>query len=152
MPMSAALETPRSVLDPDLDPIAQARDIAPILIAEAPEIEALGQLTPTVVDALHASGLYRTLLPRQYNGYKAGLETFVKVMEPPAGADASTAWCLGQAVGCSLASAYVDPPVAQEIWGNDRRGVLAWGFQMQGRAKVVPGGYRVTGKWGYGSG
>ena len=32
----------------------------------------------------------------QFNGYSAGLETFVKVMETLAAADASTAWCLGR--------------------------------------------------------
>jgi alkylation response protein AidB-like acyl-CoA dehydrogenase len=134
------------------DPVAQAHAIAPILRAEGPGIEALGQLTPAVVEALHTSGLYRTLLPRQLNGYGAGLETFAKVMEILAAADASTAWCLGQSVGCSMAAAYVEPAVAREIWGDDPRGVLAWGFQMEGRARPVPGGYRVTGKWGFGSG
>src|SRR5471032_278533 len=69
-----------------------------------------------------------------------------------AAADASSAWCVGQAVGCSMAAAYVEPQIAQEIWGRDPRGVLAWGFQLEGRAKVVPGGYKVTGKWGFGSG
>jgi indole-3-acetate monooxygenase len=152
--MSAALELTKTATAFDLpaDPIAQAHDIAPILRAEAAAIEALGRLTPAVVDALHARGLYRTLLPRSLNGYGSGLDRFVKVMEILAGADASTAWCVGQASGCSMAAAYVDAPVAQEIWGNDPSGVLAWGFQLEGRAKVVPGGYRVTGKWGFGSG
>jgi len=150
--MSAALDLPRGRCDLTADPVAQARAIAPLLRAEGPKIEALGRLTPTVVEALHASGLYRTLLPRQLNGYGAGLETFGKVMEILAAADASSAWCLGQAVGCSMAAAYVDAPVAREIWGDDPRGVLAWGFLLEGRAKVVPGGYRVTGKWGFGSG
>jgi len=104
------------------------------------------------VEALHRRGLYRTLLPQSLNGYGAGLETFVKMMETLAGADASTAWCIGQASGCSMAAAYVDPPVARRIWGDDPRGVLAWGFQLQGIAKVVPGGFEVTGKWGFGSG
>jgi alkylation response protein AidB-like acyl-CoA dehydrogenase len=152
--MSAAVEltTQADRFDATADPVVKALEIAPLLRTEAPAIEALGQLTPAVVDALHASGLYRTLLPRQLAGYGAGLETFVKVMEILAGADASTAWCLGQAVGCSMASGYVEPAVAREIWGDDPRGVLAWGFQMEGRAKVVPGGYSVTGKWGFGSG
>ena len=83
--MSAVLE-PATAMDLPLDPVAQAAKIVPLLREEAPNIEALGRLTPTVVDALHASGLYRTLLPRQYNGYNAGLETFVKVMETLAGA------------------------------------------------------------------
>lgn len=134
------------------DPLDQARALVPLLREEGPKIEALGQLTPTMVEALHASGLYRTLLPRQLKGFGGGLETFGKVMEILAAADASTAWCLGQAVGCSLAAAYVEPEIAREIWGDDPRAVLAWGFQMEGRAKMVPGGYRVTGKWGFGSG
>jgi indole-3-acetate monooxygenase len=150
--MSAALEQTANIVAPDGDPVAQARDIAPVLLAEAPQIEARGELTPAVLDALHARGLYRTLLPRSLNGYGAGLDTFVAVMEALAGADASTAWCVGQASGCSMAAAYVDAPVAREIWGNDPQGVLAWGFQLEGRAKVVPGGYQVTGKWGFGSG
>ena len=152
--MSAALDLNRGAVTIDLppDPVAQARAIAPLLAAESAKTEALGQLTPAVVEALHARGLYRTLLPGQLNGYGAGLETFVKVIEILAAADASTAWCVGQASGCSMAAAYVDASVAQDIWGSDPRGVLAWGFQLEGRAKVVPGGYRVTGKWGFGSG
>jgi alkylation response protein AidB-like acyl-CoA dehydrogenase len=152
--MSAALDlnTPKDPFDLPADPIAQALEVVPLLRAEASKIEALGQLTPIVVDALHTRGLYRTLLPRQLNGHGIGLETFVKVMEIMAAADASTAWCVGQASGCSMAAAYVDPAVAREIWSNDRRGVLAWGFQLEGRAKVVPGGYNVTGKWAFGSG
>jgi alkylation response protein AidB-like acyl-CoA dehydrogenase len=134
------------------DPVAQACAIAPLLRVEGPRIEALGQLTPAVVDALHDRGLYRTLLPRRLNGHGAGLEVFVKVMETLAAADASTAWCVGQSSGCSMAAAYVEPAIARAIWGDDPRGVLAWGFQLEGRAKVVPGGYKVTGKWAFGSG
>src|SRR5664279_1302899 len=125
--MSAALDRTKVTKAFDLppDPVGQAREVAPILREEGPKIDALGQLTPTVVDALHSHGLYRTLLPKQLNGYGAGLDTFVKTMEVLAAADASTAWCVGQAVGCSMAAAYVDTEVAQEIWGNDPRGVLA---------------------------
>lgn len=152
--MSAALNlnTTRQSLNLPVNPVAQAQEIASILRAEAPKIEALGRLTPTVVEALHAHGLYRTLLPKQLNGHGAGLETFVKVMEALAAVDASTAWCVGQASGCSMAAAYVDAAIAREIWGDDPRGVLAWGFQLEGRAKVAPGGYQVTGKWAFGSG
>ncbi len=152
--MNAAidLKEPTKTFDLPPDPVAQARAIAPILIEEAPNTEALGQLSPTVVEALHRHGLYRSLLPRSLNGHAVGLQTFVKMMEVLAAADASTAWCVGQASGCSMAAAYVDAPVAHRIWGDDPRGVLAWGFQLEGRAKIVPGGYEVTGKWGFGSG
>ena len=152
--MSAALDmnVSDSVVQLATDPLAEARAIGSLLREEAPKTEALGQLTPAVVEALHARGLYRTLLPRSLNGSAVGLETFVKIMETLAAADASTAWCVGQASGCSMAAAYVDAPVAKAIWGDDPRGVLAWGFLIEGRAKVVPGGYQVTGKWAFGSG
>ena len=152
--MSAALDmnASDSVVQLASDPLSEARAIGSLLREEAPKIEALGQLTPVVVEALHARGLYRTLLPRSLNGSFVGLETFVKIMETLAAADASTAWCVGQASGCSMAAAYVDAPVAKAIWGDDPRGVLAWGFLIEGRAKVGPGGYQVTGKWAFGSG
>ena len=57
--MSAAQDlqrTPIAFAIPD-DPIAMARDIAPILREESPRIDALGQLTPRVVDALHERAL-----------------------------------------------------------------------------------------------
>ncbi len=151
--MSAALELNRRGPAPlTNDPVAEARAIAPLLRAESPKVEALGQLTPTVLEALHARGLYRVMLPRELGGYGAKLETFVQVMETLAAADASPAWCVGQASGCSMAAAYVDAEVADTLWGQDPRGVLAWGFMLEAVAKVVPGGYRVTGKWGFGSG
>lgn len=151
--MNAAIDAAQPVsFDLPPDPVAQARTIAPVLREKAAETEALGQLAPAVVEALHKHGIYRTLLPKSLNGYGAGLTTFVKMMEVLAAADASTAWCVGQASGCSMAAAYVDEPVARRIWGDDPRGVLAWGFQQEGRAKVVPGGYEVTGRWGFGSG
>lgn len=134
------------------DPVAAARRVAPLLREHAAETEALRRVAPAVLEALHANGLYRMLLPRDLNGYGTGLESYVKAMEVLAAADASPAWCVGQASGCSLSAAYVAPEVARAIWGDDPRGVLAWGFQLQGRAKVVEGGYRVTGRWGFGSG
>jgi indole-3-acetate monooxygenase len=44
------------------------------------------------------------------------------------------------------------PDIAAEIWGNDPRAALAWGAGPQGLAKVVDGGYVVTGTWGFASG
>ena len=51
--------------------------------------------------------------------------TFVAVVEELAMADASTAWGVAQASGCSLAAAYVEPAVAREIFGAPDA-VLAW--------------------------
>ena len=76
---------------------------------------------------------------------------YVAVIEEVAKHDASTAWCLGQACGCTMTSAYLDPEVAREIFGA-KRGIVAWGPPGPAEARAVPGGYRLTGTWSFASG
>jgi indole-3-acetate monooxygenase len=51
-----------------------------------------------------------------------------------------------------MSAAYLAVPVAQEIFGNDPRAVLAWGPGPRVRAIECEGGYRVTGVWAFASG
>jgi alkylation response protein AidB-like acyl-CoA dehydrogenase len=131
--------------------LARARVIAPLIAAAADEIEARCRLPAYVLDALHEAALFRMLLPRTVGGAEIEPATFVRVMEVIAEADASTAWCIGQASGCSMAAAYVSREVAQEIWGPDKVAVLTWGAGPQGLARVVPGGYCIAGTWPFAS-
>ena len=150
--MSAAVEvTDLATVRTRTDPVARARALAPLIAAAAPRIEAGRALTPEVLDALHGAALFRTLLPRAFNGEEVEPATFVRMQEVIAAADASTGWCLGQASGCSMAAAYMAPEVSREIWGRDPRAAVAWGMG-NGTAEVVDGGYRVTGTWRFASG
>ncbi len=133
------------------DAASRARALAPLLESAAPRIEAERRLTDDVLAALHGAGLFRTLLPRAYGGEELDPASHVLMLEEVAAADASTAWCIGQGTGCSMAAAYVEPAVARAIWGDDPRAVLAWG--MGGAvARVVEGGFRVSGRWQFASG
>lgn len=132
-------------------PVARAAAIAPLIAAAADEIEARTELPTRALDALHEAALFRTLLPRAFDGDETEPAIFAQMMELMAQADASTAWCIGQASGCSMVAAYLAPEVAHEIWG-DPRAVLAWGSGPLGLARVVDSGYRVTGTWAFASG
>jgi alkylation response protein AidB-like acyl-CoA dehydrogenase len=74
----------------------------------------------------------------------------VQVIEAVARHDASTAWCIGQTNISALTSAYLEPSVARDIFGP-HTGILAWG-PGPGEARVVPGGFRVSGKFDFASG
>jgi len=91
------------------------------------------------------------LLPRSSEGIETDPLTFFHVIETIASADASTAWCLSQAGGCAMSAAYLDLPVAHEIFA-DPRAVLAWGPGPKVKAVECEGGYRVTGVWSFASG
>src|SRR5215469_10025640 len=149
--MSAALDLHEQPLRRP-DPLTRAAAIAPLIAAAADEIEALTELPTQVLDALHEAALFRTLLPRAFGGDETEPVIFAQMMEIIARADASTAWRIGQASGCSMVAAYLTPEVAQEIWGRDARAVLAWGAGPPGMARVVDGGYHVTGSWAFTSG
>jgi alkylation response protein AidB-like acyl-CoA dehydrogenase len=136
----------------DVDPVQRAQALRPLIEAEAQSIEQGRSLTPNVRSALHDAGLFRLLLPRRYEGGEVEPATFVAAVEEIAKADASTAWCVGQGSGCSMAAAYLDPGVVREIFG-DAQAVLAWGpVGPNAKATAVEGGYRVNGTWLYASG
>lgn len=134
------------------DPILRARALGPLIERAAPEIEQNRALSQDVFAALHDTNIFRLLLPRRYGGEEVTPATFVATIEEIAKADASTAWCVAQGSGCSLAAAYLEPDVARDVFGG-ARAVLAWGpVSPNAKATAVDGGYRVTGTWQYASG
>jgi alkylation response protein AidB-like acyl-CoA dehydrogenase len=136
----------------DQDVIARAEAVRSAVSAASGEIESTRRLPPALLDKLHEAGLFRLLLPRSSNGIETDPLTFFHVIETIARADGSTAWCLSQAGGCAMAAAYLDLPVAQAIFGNDPRAVVAWGPGPKVKAIECDGGYRVTGVWSFNSG
>jgi alkylation response protein AidB-like acyl-CoA dehydrogenase len=130
--------------------LATARRIGPQLAAVADEIEQRGELPAAILAMLVDNGFFRLLLPRSVGGGELDPISFVSIAEEIARHDASTAWCLGQANGCSMTAAYLDPAVAQTIFGP-ANGVVAWG-PGPGSIAAVPGGYRLTGSWSFASG
>lgn len=132
--------------------VERARRLAPQIEACADRIEQERRLAEPVLDALFAAGMFRLLLPRSLDGGEVDPATFAAVIEEIAKADASTAWCVCQASGCSMSAAYLPPDVAAEVFGRDPRAALAWGPGPGARADAVEGGYRVTGTWSFASG
>ena len=143
--MSAVADDPRTALLDAVDAVA------PVIREHAARIEQARRIVGPVIDAFHARGLFRMLLPRSLGGWEVDPVTFVSVVEAVARHDASTAWCLCQGSGCSMISAYLDHAVGEEMFG-DPRSVLAWGQPIGSKAVAVDGGYRATGRWVFASG
>jgi alkylation response protein AidB-like acyl-CoA dehydrogenase len=136
----------------EVDPVARAKSLAPLLQGSVAEIEHQRRLPQALVEALLNAGLFGLLLPSAYGGLEAEPVVFMQVLEEVARHDASTAWCLGQNGVCAMASSYLDPGPARAVW-DEGRGVLAWGIEVPPpKAVAVPGGYRVSGSWSFASG
>src|SRR2546422_7033490 len=129
----------------DVDYREVARALAPKIAAGADKIEQERRLPQPLVDELVDAGLFKLLMPRWLGGAQIDPVTFVEVLEEISKVDASTAWVICQTAGCSMAAATLRRDVAEEIFGGEPHGILAWGPGMGARAVAVDGGYRVTG-------
>jgi alkylation response protein AidB-like acyl-CoA dehydrogenase len=136
----------------DVDYREVARMLAPKIAACADKIEQERRLPQPLVDELVDAGLFKLLMPRWLGGAQVDPVTFVEVLEEISKVDASTAWVICQTAGCSMAAATLRREVAEEIFGGEPHGILAWGPGMGARAVAVDGGYRVTGTFSFLSG
>jgi indole-3-acetate monooxygenase len=136
---------------PVTDYIERARELGTELETAAEEIERRRELPEPIVEALIERGLFRLLLPRELGGAELPPAAYVQAIEEVARHDASAACCLGQANGCTMTAALLDPEAAQEIFGG-RCGIVAWGPPGPAEARAVAGGYRLTGTWSFASG
>jgi indole-3-acetate monooxygenase len=136
---------------PAAEYIERARELGPELAMAAEQIERRRELPEPIVEALVERGLFRLLLPRSLGGAELPPAIYVQVIAEVARHDASTAWCLGQANGCTMTAALLEPEVAREIFGG-KRGIVAWGPPGPAEARAIPGGYQLTGTWSFASG
>ncbi len=128
------------------------RELVPQIRAAADQIEAQRELPPELVDALADAGMFRLLVPRSLGGSELDLPTYIRIIEEIARADGSTAWCVNQGAVFATNAAFLPKEVAQHIWGENPRAVIANGPAPSAEARVVEGGYRVTGRWTFSSG
>ena len=129
----------------------RARNLAPLIEESADQIESDRRLPLKLRESLYDAGLFRLLLEKRFNGAEVEPSDFSAIIEEVAKHDASTAWCLCQANGCSMSASFMEDHAANAIWGDDPKGVLAWGPGKSEAAREGDG-YRVNAKCAFASG
>jgi indole-3-acetate monooxygenase len=132
--------------------LAEIEPVAPILIQHALESEKLGRLADATWVALKKTRLLRFLCPRELGGDEADPVTQFEVVEALARIDASASWVVGNlALASAYAGAFLPARSAQLIFAD---GVppMAGMNAPRGQAEPIDGGYRVNGRWAFGSG
>ncbi|MEP7119789.1 MAG: acyl-CoA dehydrogenase family protein [Byssovorax sp.] len=134
-----------------LSPLEIPRSLEADIRAASAETERGRRLLPTLAAKMAEAGLFRLCVPGDLGGLEASPRAAIEVLEEVAKADGAAGWCLMVAITSSLVAGYLDQATAREIFGNP--GAIVSGvFAPRGAASVVPGGYRVTGRWPFASG
>jgi len=110
------------------------------------------QLPQPLFEAMRDGGLFRLMLPRQYGGEEAPATTVFPVIEEIARQDGAAGWNLMIGVGVSRLSEGMPESGALQTFGADPDTPLAGSFAQVGKATVVEGGYRLSGRWAFASG
>src|SRR5215475_1773898 len=132
--------------------VEKAKQLHPLFAGEAARGEAKGMLTDATIAALRGNGFLGMWIPRCFGGSENGPVEFLEVIEQTSYSDGSTGWVLMAAqVAMGTAAAYLGSGAANTLFGK-RMPVIAGQGAPNGRADVEGHGYRLTGKWSYGSG
>ncbi len=141
-------QTPYSAVDNILPGIER---LIPIVSETRDSFDRERQLPQVLVNAMKEIGLFSLWLPREFGGLELNLGDTVSVLEEASRIDGAVGWCAGIATSNSRFAAFLPDGAARKIFLEDQA-VIAGAFAPTGTATTRPGGYRVTGRWGWGSG
>src|SRR5215831_12281877 len=140
--------------DIDAHPCVQAASALQTVIRDHhDEIEREQRLPKALVERFRAAGFYSLVLPRELGGHQADPLTYVRVVELLAEAAGAAGWNVANNGICQLIGLGLPDEGVHEIYGHVADAIVA-GTAVIGGGKAVPvdGGYRVTGRWPFGSG
>lgn len=133
------------------DALTRALSLSGDIAAAADEIESTRRIPATLLAKLHDARLCRLLLPHAFDGDEVDPVTYLRAIEAVARSDASVAWNLFVANSAALIAPHLEPETARTIF-SPADALVSWGPPNATIAIVEPGGYRVSGRWGFASG
>ncbi|MFE0106553.1 acyl-CoA dehydrogenase family protein [Streptomyces sp. NPDC059009] len=142
---------PTSVPSSAADILAHARQAVPVLREQSAAIEENRHLPAATVALLRESGVFRAAMPAAWGGPELTSMEQTELVETLATGDVSAAWCAMIGMDSGIYSGYLEEGVARELYPRLDMANAGW-IHPQGRAERVPGGYRVSGQWRFGSG
>jgi alkylation response protein AidB-like acyl-CoA dehydrogenase len=126
--------------------------LAPMVADQAATAERERKPVDAVMRAIEETGAYRWFVPRCYGGYEYSLSSFMDVGMILGEACTSTAWVTTFCMEHNWLLALYDGAAQDDIFGSQPYIIAPGTLSPGGKAVAVDGGYRVTGRWQWGTG
>jgi 3-hydroxy-9,10-secoandrosta-1,3,5(10)-triene-9,17-dione monooxygenase len=134
--------------------IKRIDDLRPQLVDSGREGDQLRRLQPAALEALSTTGAFSISAPTKFKGLAANTVEAHAVARAIGRGDGGAAW-----VHCILDSgawvvSLMDDRAQKDVWGGDKglRSFISIVLATTSDAQRVKGGFRVTGRWAYGTG
>jgi len=117
----------------------------------AAEAEQLKSLHPKQLEIIYEQGWFKLFVPKIYGGLAVSLPDALKTEEGLAWIDGSLGWTVTLCSGANWFVGFIEEKTAKNIF-TDKKACLAGSGKPSGTAKVVDGGYEITGYGNYATG
>lgn len=130
----------------------RAHALVPVLRERAADCERGASVPRETIAAFQDAGFFRILQPALYGGYEMWPTEFYEVVAILARGCPSSAWVLSILGIHNWEAGLIDPAVAEALWREDPDVRFSSSYAPFGKARRVPGGYRLEGRWPWSSG
>ena len=141
-----------SAIVSDFDYKSAVRSILPRLAATTDESDKLRRLSDDAASALRESGLARMITPRQFGGYELSPSAHIWACAEIANVCSAASWVLMVCVAHDYIIGRFPEECQREVYEGDADNLVAGSLAPQGTLDRVAGGWRLTGRWQFGSG
>ncbi|MFC8042162.1 acyl-CoA dehydrogenase family protein [Nocardia sp. NPDC057353] len=129
---------------------AAAVDVAAIAGRCAAAAEENGRLDPDVVRALVAAGFARHFVPTEHGGAAGTFTELMRAVATIGEVCTATAWCASLSASMTrMAAAFLPPAGAAKVFADGPDAFIVGSVTPLGKAEVVDGGWRLSGRWQY---
>ena len=132
--------------------LEKVRGLAPLIAEHRDESENQRFLAKPVYEAIRDLGLFKLWQPKVLGGDEIDIHTALEITELLATFDGSAAWNFMIGLQTSGLLGFMPEHIVVEMMADDPMVSLGGSGQPGGVAVPVEGGYRVSGRWGFGSG
>ena len=131
--------------------LESVRSLAPLVEAERRSLDGERELSPRLIEPLMEAGLFRLWAPKELGGAELDPVSGLRVIAAVSALDGSVGWNVMISSAYSFFAGRLSARAAEQIYGG-RRAVVAGQLEPGGKADMVVGGYRASGRWPFGSG
>ncbi|HEY6599677.1 MAG TPA: hypothetical protein VIZ30_10200, partial [Pseudomonadales bacterium] len=131
----------------------RVRAVVPLISSRARDAELARKPDDDVIDALKATGVFRSFVPRRFGGYEISLQTFVDIGVAVSEACPSTGWITTFYMEHNWLLGFFGDELQEDVF-RDAPFMLAPGSvnPLSGTAVPKDGGFELTGHWKYATG
>lgn len=145
MDPAGAVAAPESVL-------TAVQKLADDIRDRVADIESSRRMPEDLHARLRDAGVYRLMLPASHGGIQASITQAIDVIETLATVDGSVAWVTAIGIQSPSVLSWLPRETFDALYAAGADVTVGGAFGPQGKAEIVDGGYRVSGRWAFASG